>query len=204
ATVERLHELANDVRLGPSTGAIVRAALARGIPFRRLNTGSLVQLGQGIHQRRILAAETDATSAVAEAVAKDKELTRTLLRAGGVPVPDGRPVADAEDALAAFEELGGPVVVKPQDGNHGRGVTTNLTTAEQVGRAYAAARAESEHVLVETFVPGVDHRLLVIGNRLVGAAGREPAHGLGDGRSTVAQLIDEANHHPRRRDGQPT
>jgi cyanophycin synthetase len=204
ATVERLHELANDVRLGPSTAAIVRAALARGIPFRRLNTGSLVQLGQGIHQRRILAAETDATSAVAEAVAKDKELTRTLLRAVGVPVPDGRPVADAEGARAAAEELGGPVVVKPQDGNHGRGVTTNLTTAEQVGRAYAAARAESEHVLVETFVPGEDHRLLVIGNRLVAAALREPAHVVGDGRSTVAQLIDEVNRDPRRSDGHST
>jgi cyanophycin synthetase len=204
ATVERLHELANDVRLGPSTGAIVRAALARGIPFRRLNTGSLVQLGQGIHQRRILAAETDATSAVAEAVAKDKELTRTLLRAVGVPVPAGRPVADAEDARAAAEELGGPVVVKPRDGNHGRGVTPNLTTAEQVGRAYAAARAESEHVLVETFVPGVDHRLLVIGNRLVAAAVREPAHVVGDGRSTIAQLIDEVNRDPRRSDGHAT
>ncbi|HEY7153261.1 MAG TPA: cyanophycin synthetase [Gemmataceae bacterium] len=204
AELSRLRDLANDVRLGPSTGAIVRAALRRGIPVRRLNSGSLVQLGHGSLQRRICTAETDATSAIAETIAQDKQLTRTLLRAVGVPVPDGRPVADADDAWAAAEEIGVPVVVKPQYGNHGRGVATDLRTREQVAHAYAAAREEGSSILVESFIPGVDHRLLVIGGRLVAAALREPAHVIGDGRSTIAQLVAEVNRDPRRSDGHAT
>jgi cyanophycin synthetase len=204
AEVARLRELAHDVRLGPSTAAIVRAARRRGIPARRLNDGSLVVLGQGARQRRICTAETDATGAIAEAIAQDKQLTRFLLKSVGVPVPEGRPVADADDAWQAAQELGLPVVVKPQFGNHGRGVAPNLTTREQVARAYAAAREEGEHVLVETFAPGADYRLLVIGNRLVAAALREPAHVVGDGRSTVQQLIEVVNRDPRRSDGHAT
>jgi cyanophycin synthetase len=204
ARMRALCDLAHDVRLGPSTGAIVRAARERNIPTRRLNEGSLVQLGHGVHQRRILTAETDRTGVIAEAIAQDKELTRKLLRGVGVPVPDGRPVQDADDAWEAAQEIGLPVVVKPQFGNHGRGVATNLTTREQVVRAYEAARREGDSILVETFIPGEDHRLLVVGDRLVAAARREPAHVVGDGRSSVRRLIDEVNKDPRRSDGHAT
>jgi cyanophycin synthetase len=200
----RLIELSQDVRLGPSTSAIVRAAQQKGIPVRRLNRGSLVQLGHGCLQRRIRTAETDRTSAIAEDVAQDKQLTRSLLQMVGVPVPDGRPVKDAEDAWQAAEELGLPVVVKPQDGNHGRGVATNLTTRDQVVRAFDAACQEGDSVMVERFIPGSDYRLLVVGERFVAAALREPAHVIGDGRSTITQLIDEVNRDPRRSDGHAT
>jgi cyanophycin synthetase len=140
AAVKDLRVLAEQVRLGPSTASIVSAAIARGIPARRLNKASLVQLGYGAKQRRILAAETDRTGAIAESIAQDKELTRSLLRAVGVPVPEGRPVESPEDAVAAAEEIGYPVVVKPQFGNQGRGVATNLKTREDVLAAYEAAR----------------------------------------------------------------
>src|SRR5436190_1895940 len=146
AEVEKLRELAHDVCLGPSTAAIVEAAKAREIPCIRLNADSLVQIGYGSKQRRIIAAETDRTSAVAESIAQDKHLTRTLLKAAGVPVPEGRPVADVEDAWRAAQELGGPVVVKPLDGNHGRGVATNLTTREQIAAAYEVATQESSRI----------------------------------------------------------
>ncbi len=199
-----LRELAHEVRLGPSTASIVAAARRRDIPVRRLNDGSLVQLGHGARARRICTAETDRTGAIAETIAQDKELTRALLRAVGVPVPDGRSVADADDAWAAAEEVGTPVVVKPQFGNHGRGVATNLTTREQVARAHEAARQEGDAVLVETFAPGSDHRLLVIGDRLVAAALREPAQVVGDGRATVRELVAEVNKDPRRSDGHAT
>jgi cyanophycin synthetase len=202
--LQELRELANDVRLGPSTGAIVRAALLRNIPVRRLNTGSLVQLGHAARARRICTAETDRTGAIAEAVAQDKELTRSLLQAVGVPVPDGRPVTSAEDAWEAAVDLGPPVVVKPQYGNHGRGVATNLTTREQVLQAYEAAREEGSSIMVERYIPGVDHRILVIGDRVVAAALREPAQVVGDGRSTIRRLVDEVNKDPRRSDGHAT
>ena len=204
AKLQELRELAYDVRLGPSTAAIVRAARARNIPVRRLNSGSLVQLGTGCRARRICTAETDRTSAIAETIAQDKQLTRSLLQAVGVPVPEGRPVDSALDAWAAAEELGPPVVVKPQYGNHGRGVATNLTTREQVVAAYAAAREEGEGVVVERFIPGVDYRVLVIGDRVVAAALREPAHVVGDGRSTITELIAAVNRDPRRSDGHAT
>jgi cyanophycin synthetase len=204
ARIEGVRDLAHEVRLGPSTAAIVRAARRRGIPVRRLNRDSLVQLGQGARQRRICAAETDATSLIAENIAKDKELTRALLKTAGVPVPDGRPVSDAEDAWEAAHELGLPVVVKPRDGNHGRGVAVNLTSRDQVLQAYAAARQESTDVVVERFIPGDDYRVLVVGDRMVAAAHREPAQVLGDGRSTVEQLIAEVNRDPRRSEGHAT
>jgi cyanophycin synthetase len=204
AVVGKLRDLAHAVRLGPSTSAIVRAARQRGIPVHRLNENSLVQLGQGARARRICAAETDRTGVIAEAIAQDKELTRVLLRSAGVPVPGGRPVRDADDAWEAAEDVGLPVVVKPRDGNHGRGVSTNLTTREAVLRAYAAARAESSQVIVEQYVPGADHRLLVVGGKLVAAALREPAQVTGDGRSTIRHLVEEANRDPRRSDGHAT
>jgi cyanophycin synthetase len=197
-SILRLRALAQRSRLGPSTKSIVEAALARGIPARRLNTGSLVQLGYGSRSRRILAAETDRTGAIAESIAQDKELTRTLLRAVGVPVPEGRAVESAADAWAAAEEIGLPVVVKPQFGNQGRGVATNLTTKEQVLAAYDAARQEESTIVAEQFAPGGDYRLLVVGDKVVAAARREPAQVIGDGSHTVEDLVRLANEDPRR------
>jgi cyanophycin synthetase len=202
--VKKLRDLAHETCLGPSTAAIVRAAEARNIPVRRLSSGSLVQLGYGAKQRRILTAETDRTSAIAESIAQDKELTRTLLRQVGVPVPSGRPVTDAEDAWEAAQEIGVPVVVKPQYGNQGRGVITNLTSREQVVAAFAAAREEGTSIMVEKFAPGDDYRILVIGGEMVAAARREAAHVIGDGRSTVRELVDEVNSDPRRSDDHAT
>jgi cyanophycin synthetase len=202
--LSRLRDLAYEVRLGPSTRAIVEAARRRGIPTRRLGDGSLVQLGYGVRQRRILTAETDRTTALAQSIAQDKHLTRALLQGMGVPVPDGRPVADAADAWLAAEELGVPVVIKPQYGNQGRGVATNLTTCEQVASAFAVARKVSSYLMAERHVPGADYRLLVVGDRMVAAAWREPAHVIGNGRLTIAQLVEQVNRDPRRSDGHAT
>ncbi|MBK6687556.1 MAG: cyanophycin synthetase [Deltaproteobacteria bacterium] len=196
--IKELRAQDENLRLGPSTGSIVRAAVAQGIPVRRLNTGSLVQLGWGAKQHRILAAETDRTSAIAETIAQDKELTKQLLRAVGVPVPKGRRVDSAEDAWVAAQELGGPVVVKPQYGNQGRGVAVNLTTKEQVYAAYAAAIKQESTILVEQFKSGGDHRLLVVGERLIAAARRDPPQVTGDGVRTIEALVAEVNQDPRR------
>jgi cyanophycin synthetase len=204
AEVQKLKELAYEVCLGPSTRSIVEAAEERQIPYQRLNSGSLVQFGYGVNQRRICTAETDSTSAIAESIAQDKELTRKLLRMIGVPTPEGRPVESVEDAIEAAEEVGYPVVVKPQYGNHGRGVATNLQTKEQVAAAFEAAKLEGDYIMVETHAPGDDYRLLVIGGRLAAAARREPAHVVGDGKSTLQELIDLVNKDPRRSDGHST
>ncbi len=203
AAIARLRELDEDERLGPSTGSIVEAAVARGIPYRRLTRGSLVQFGWGVKQRRIQAAEVDGTSAVAESIAQDKELTKQLLHAAGVPVPRGRPVTDAEDAWAAAQEIGFPVVLKPQDGNQGKGVTVNITSREQLVSAYESAAAYGK-VLIEKFLPGFDYRLLVVGDRLVAAARRDPPQVVGDGVHTVRELVDEVNQDPRRGEGHAT
>ena len=199
-----LQELDEDERLGPSTGSIVHAAEARGIPFRRLTRGSLVQFGWGSKQRRIQAAETDLSSAIAEAIAQDKELTKKLLDAAGVPVPNGRAVESAEDAWLALCEIGAPVAVKPLDGNQGKGVTVNVVTREQLDKAYAAAEQISSEVMVERFIPGSDFRLLVVGNQMVAAARRDPPHVIGDGAHTVMQLVEQVNKDPRRGDGHAT
>jgi cyanophycin synthetase len=204
ATVKQLRSQDEDLRLGPSTGAIVRAAEARGVPTRRLNKGSLVQLGWGSRQRRILAAETDRTSAIGESIAQDKELTKLLLRSVGVPVPAGGPVKDADEAWELAQEVGVPVVLKPQHGNQGRGVAVNLTTREQVLAAYQAARAEGASVLVERFAQGADHRLLVVGDRMIAAARRDPPQVQGDGKSTVAELVAVVNADPLRGDDHST
>ena len=198
AEIERLRDFAQEACLGPSTGAIVDAAVARGVPAWRMNTDSMVQFGYGVKQRRIQAAETDRTGAIAEQIAQDKELTRTLLKAVGVPVPEGQPVADADEAWAVACEIGVPVVVKPRDGNQGRGVATNLTTREQIMAAYQAALAESKQVVVEKFAPGHDYRVLVVGGKVVAAARREPAKVLGDGIHTIRELVDLVNLDPRR------
>ena len=202
--IAQLRELDEDERVGPSTGSIVDAAVARGIPFKRLTAGSLVQLGWGSRARRIQAAELDMTSAVAESIAQDKDLTKRLLHAAGVPVPLGRPVASAQDAWAVAEEVGLPVVVKPQDGNQGKGVTVNITTRAQLEAAYATARGYSDEVMVERFLPGHDFRLLVVGDQLVAAARREPPQVVGDGTHTIAQLVDIVNQDPRRGSGHGT
>jgi cyanophycin synthetase len=203
AAIERLREIDEDVRLGPSTGAIVNAAVARGIPYRRLTQGSLVQFGWGSRQRRIQAAEVDLTSAVSESIAQDKDLTKKLLHAAGVPVPIGRPAATPDEAWAVAQEIGLPVVVKPQDGNQGKGVTVNITDREQLDRAFATA-ADIGEVLVEKYLPGSDFRMLVVGDRLVAAARRDPPHVIGDGVSTVRQLVEAVNADPRRGTGHAT
>jgi len=197
-----LRKLNEDTRLGPSTGCIVRAAQARNIPVRRL-TGSLVQFGQGARQRRIWAAETDRTSAVAEAIAQDKELTKSLLDAVGIPVPKGMPAASAEAAWAVAEEIGLPVVVKPRGGNQGRGVSVRLRTRDAVMSAFEIARADGE-VIVERHIEGADFRLLVINGRLVAAARREPPQVIGDGKRTIAELVAHENLDPRRGDDHST
>ncbi|MGB8517685.1 MAG: cyanophycin synthetase, partial [Gallionella sp.] len=202
--LSELKELDEDVRLGPSTGAIVNAAVVRDIPYRRLTQGSLVQFGWGSKQRRIQAAETDRSGAIGETIAQDKELTKKLLDAAGVPVPHGRPVADADDAWAALCEIAAPVVLKPVDGNQGKGVTVNITTREQLDRAYAVAVQFSDEVLVERFIPGSDFRFLVVGNQLVAAARRDPPIVIGDGVHSVRQLVEQVNSDPRRGTGHAT
>ncbi len=202
--IEDLRRQAHDIRLGPSTRGIVQSALARGIPVRRLTAGSLVQLGWGKKQRRIWTAETDQTPIIAESIAQDKQLTRKLLEPLGVPVPYGHPVKDAEEAWTMAQYVGLPVVVKPQFGNQGRGVATNLTTREQVTAAYEAARAQSEFIMVEKFIQGQDYRVLVVGGKVAAASLREPAHVVGDGVGAIAQLVAEANKDPRRSDGHMT
>ena len=203
AAIGRLRDLDEDERMGPSTGAIVEAAVARDIPFRRLTQGSMVQFGWGSRQRRIQAAEIDSTSAVAESIAQDKDLTKKLLRAAGVPVPLGRPASDPEDAWAAALEIGLPVVLKPQDGNQGKGVTVNIMTRAHLDIAFRAA-AEHGEVLVERFLPGCDFRLLVVGDKLVAAARREPPQVVGDDVHTVRELVDIVNQDPRRGEGHAT
>ncbi|MCX9155204.1 cyanophycin synthetase [Niveibacterium sp. 24ML] len=200
----RLREVDEDVRLGPSTGSIVQAAVERGIPFRRLTEGSLVQFGWGSKQRRIQAAEMDSTSAIAESIAQDKELTKRLLLAAGVPVPVGRPVVDIEDAWAAALEIGLPVVVKPQDGNQGKGVTVNITSREQLEMAYKVACEFRDDIMVERYLPGYDYRLLVVGDKLVAAARRDPPFVIGNGTHTVRELVEQVNADPRRGEGHST
>ena len=204
ASLAELSELDEDVRLGPSTGAIVNAAVARDIPFRRLTEGSMVMFGWGSKQRRIQAAEMDTTGAIGETIAQDKELTKKLLHAAGVPVPIGRSVEDEADAWKAAQEIGLPVVVKPKDGNQGKGVTVNIMTKAHLEAAFRTAKEFRDDVMVERYLPGHDYRLLVIGNKLVAAARRDPPHVVGDGKHTVRELVDIVNADPRRGSGHST
>ena len=197
--LKRLRELADKVCLGPSTNAIVDAARARNIPVRRLNAGSLVQFGQGKKQRRIWTAETDFTSAIAESIAQDKQLTKTMLAAAGIPVPEGREVESPEDAWDAARNIEGPVVVKPVDGNHGRGVFMDLTDEQQIKKAYHEALKEGSGVIVERFASGSEHRLLVVGKKLVAATAGDAAAVVGDGTHSIQDLIElQLNSDPRR------
>ncbi len=201
ANLKRLRELADRVCLGPSTNAIVDAARARNIPVRRLNAGSLVQFGHGKKQRRIWTAETDFTSAIAESIAQDKQLTKTMLTAAGIPVPEGREVESDEDAWSAAQSIAMPVVVKPVDGNHGRGVCMNLTDEQQIKTAYHEALKEGSGVIVERFASGSEHRLLVVGRKLVAAAAGDAVSVIGDGVHSIRDLIElQVNSDPRRGD----
>ena len=199
AAVEKIRAKVDECYLGPSTAAIVAAATERGIPHIRLNDGNLVQLGYGASQRRIWTAETDLTSAIAEGIAHDKDLTKSLLATCGVPVPEGQIVASAAEAWEAAEDIGLPVVVKPSDGNHGRGVSLELTTRDQVEAAFKVAEPHGSDVMVERFIRGHEHRLLVVGGRVVAAARGNVACVTGDGVHTVTQLVDaQLNTDPRR------
>jgi cyanophycin synthetase len=200
ATVKTLRRKVDRKYLGPSTAAIVNAAEARKIPhIRLLDDGNLVQLGYGAAMRRIWTAETDRTSAIAETISRDKDLTKELISSVGVPVPEGREVDSAEDACEAAEDIGYPVVVKPTDGNHGRGVFIDLMNADDVKKAHAIATEEGSGVLVERSIQGIEHRLLVVGGKLVAANRSDLITINGDGKSTVQQLIDtQINTDPRR------
>ncbi len=184
--------------LGPSTAALVRAAEQRGIPWLRLNEQSLVQLGHGTYQQRIQATITGRTPHISVELASDKEETNRILGSLGLPVPQQRLVRSADAAWRAAQRLDGPVVVKPYNGNHGRGITINITTEEEVRAAFEAAQEHSRSVIVETYLAGDDHRLLVINGELVAATRRTPGHVVGDGVSTIATLVEEVNSDPRR------
>ena len=198
AAVQAIKATINDRYLGPSTGCIVDAAVDRDIPHIRLNDGNLVQLGYGAAQRRIWTAESDQTSAIAEGIAQDKDFTKRLLAACGVPVPDGRVVASADEAWEAAQDIGLPVTVKPSDGNHARGVTLELSEEATVRAAFALAEPEGSEVIVERFIPGIEHRLLIVGGKLVAATRGEQVSVHGNGRATLAELVDLLNQDPRR------
>jgi cyanophycin synthetase len=199
AGVAGLVELVDSYCLGPSTSHIVEAATERRIPAIRLTEGNLVQLGYGKFQRRIWTAETDQTSAIAEGIASDKDLTKSLLSSCGVPVPEGRMVENEDDAWEAAEDIGVPVVVKPYDGNHGRGVSLDLKQRDEIVAAFHLADRKGGGVMVEKYIPGNEHRLLVVGRKVVAAASGEEAWVTGDGVSNIIQLVDtQINTDPRR------
>ncbi len=197
--VKRLMALIDKHALGPSTACIVDAAAERKIPALRLTSGNLVQLGYGARQKRIWTAETDLTSAIGEGISRDKDLTKQLLSNCGVPVPRGEIATSPEHAWELAQEIGLPVVIKPTDGNHGRGVVLDLHTEQAVCAAYAVAQAEGSEVMVEQCIAGQEHRLLIVHGELIAAARGEQAHIMSDGKHTVMQLIEsQINIDPRR------
>ncbi|REJ80065.1 MAG: cyanophycin synthetase [Bacteroidetes bacterium] len=196
--IQRMREIREDERLGPSTGSIVEEAIKRKIPWIRLNKHSLVQLGYGINQRRIQATVASTTSSIAVEIACDKEETKNLLEAASVPVPRGRVVYDEEDLEIAVKRIGYPIVVKPVGGNHGRGATINVNDWESAVEALANAKRISRGVIVEKFITGFDHRLLVIDYKFVAAAVRTPAMVTGDGKHSIRELVDIVNSDTRR------
>ena len=196
--LEQLTEAAFDLALGPTTQSIVDEAARRGIPFLRLNSQSLVQLSYGKFQKRIVASTTTLTSNIAVEVASDKELTNRMLGDVGLPVPRNKLVRSADEAVAAAERLNFPLVTKPLDVSHGRGVSLDLRTLDEVRWGYEQAANYTRYVLVEEFLPGKDCRILVINDKVVAAAERVPAHVVGDGQHTIAQLVEIVNSDPRR------
>ncbi|MGB3773968.1 MAG: cyanophycin synthetase, partial [Leeuwenhoekiella sp.] len=198
ADIQRMRELRESNRLGPSTGSIVKEAESRGIPWIRLNSSSLCQLGYGANQRRIQATVTSKTSNIGVDLACDKEETKYILEQSSVRVPKGDIIWDEEDLKKACDAVGYPLVIKPIDGNHGRGISVNIKDFKEATAAFKVAQEVSSSVIVETYIEGHDYRLLVINNKLVAAAKRTPAHVIGDGHSTITELIDEVNKDPRR------
>jgi len=184
--------------LGPSTASLLRAAEARGIPWLRLNDQSLVQLGHGKYQQRIQATVTGRTPHISVELASDKEETNKILAGLGLPVPQQELVQSETQAVRAARRLGFPVVTKPYNGNHGRGISIRLTSDEEVAHGYTVAREHSRSVIVESFLEGDDHRLLVVNGELVAATRRTPGHVVGDGEHDVARLIEIVNSDPRR------
>jgi cyanophycin synthetase len=193
-----MREIREDERLGPSTGSIVEEAASRGIPWIRLNRRSLVMLGYGVNQKRIQATVSSLTSNIAVDIACDKEETKNLLENAGIPVPRGYIVYDEEDLEDAIHKIGYPIVLKPVNGNHGRGATINIVNREDASIALEVAKKISKGVICERFITGYDFRLLVVNYKLIAAAKRTPAAVTGNGKSTIQQLIDEVNLDPRR------
>ncbi|WP_407928413.1 cyanophycin synthetase [Deinococcus aquaedulcis] len=196
-----LRRLVRKFALGPTTQSLVSEAERRGIPFLRLDDQSLVQLGYGKYQQQVRASITSKTPHIATSTASDKDLTKRLLDRAGLPVPQGVVVQTAEDAVAAARRLRGPVVTKPLDGNHGRGVSLNLSSDEQVRQGFEEARQHSRQVVVEQYYTGNDHRVLVVNGQVIAVAERVPAHVIGDGQRTITELVEEVNKDPRRGDG---
>jgi cyanophycin synthetase len=198
ATVEDLHDLLENVRLGPSTAAIVDEAVRRGIPVRRLNSYSLVQLGLGKNLRRIQAAMSDYTSAIAVEIAQDKDDTRRVLGNIGLPVPQGDTATSLDAALDLADEIGFPLLIKPLDASHGRGISGRLDSKDDIRAAWPVTSSYGRRVVVERFVTGRDYRVLVVDGRLAAVAERVPAHVIGDGTRTMRELVETANRDPRR------
>ena len=198
ADIQKMREIRERVRLGPSTGSIVEEAVARDIPWIRLGTNSLVQLGYGVNQMRFQATITCKTSSIAVDIACNKEQTKKMLDAASIPVANGGICVDEEDLEEVVKKIGYPIVLKPLDGNHGKGASINVKTWEDAVEGLAYAKKYSHRVIVEKFITGYDFRVLIIDNKLVAAAKREPAHVKGDGKQTIQQLINETNLDPKR------
>ncbi len=198
ADLRRMREIREDVRLGPSTGSIVDEAVAHDIPWIRLGTNSLIQLGYGVNQMRFQATMTCKTSSIAVDIACNKEETKRLLYNNAIPVAKGDIVVDEEDLQKCINRIGFPIVIKPLDGNHGKGASINVTTIEAAIEGLEYAKKYSRRVIVERFITGFDFRVLVIDNKIVAAAQRVPAHVVGNGQHTIEQLIAEVNKDPRR------
>jgi cyanophycin synthetase len=197
-----LRQLASESALGPSTEAIVKEAEAKGIPWFEVGTRHLIQLGYGVHQKRIQATLSNFTGILGVELASDKEGTKRVLQGVGIPVPNGLTIHYLDELEEAIESVGGyPIVIKPLNGNHGRGITIDINSWEHAVEAYDAARNVSRAVIVERFYQGRDHRILVVNGKVVAVAERIPAHVVGDGRSTIEQLIEATNQDPRRGDG---
>ncbi len=196
--IQEMRELRETERLGPSTSSIIDEAIARGIPWIRLNKYSLCQLGYGMNQRRVQATVTSLTSNIGVEIAGDKEDTKYILNQAEIPVPKGDVIRSESGLEDAVDRFGYPLVIKPIDGNHGRGITTNIQNWEQALNAFHLAKKVSTSVIVEQYITGEDYRILVINHKLVAAAKRLPAQVKGDGKSTVQQLIDQTNADPKR------
>ncbi|MET0751965.1 MAG: cyanophycin synthetase, partial [Pyrinomonadaceae bacterium] len=196
--VQKMREIREDVRFGPSTGSIVEEAQSRGIPYIRLNDQSLVQLGYGVHQQRIQATTTNKTNMISVDIAGNKDATKKLLGEMGVPVPGGYTIRDEDELESTVNRVGYPVVIKPLDGNHGKGATVGIEDIEHARIAFHKAKEYSRRIIVEKMLQGNDFRALVVNKRLIAVAERTPAHVVGDGKSTIQQLVDEENKDTRR------